>query len=55
MPDRTAMMLTQKEWEDLAFICEVYKREFESGAGISLQIARRVRLADRVIDAAEAE
>ncbi len=59
MPDETAMLLTQEQWEDLAHMCQHYRlftKWVESGTlsgDPEKEVARRRALAQRIIDAAE--
>ena len=53
MPDQTAMLLTQQEWEDLSAMCQAFvleRSEADYDPGV---YNRRRMLADRIIDAAE--
>ena len=45
------MLLTQEEWDDLAVICEIFKRHV--GKPYLEESERRIALADRLIDAAK--
>lgn len=53
IPDQTAMLLTEQEWNDLAYMCEVYRLQFESHPAFTSDpdTKRRLSLAARIKDA----